>query len=303
MWKAGKIQQHPVCRPRRSPPLLLCSQRGSWQPVQCLATLVVGCSALSLPRIGMGVASPLLQEHASVLPVMNRAVPSAAVPAAGQPKRRHPHGRNSPGCVCARHVHRKCALHHADSRNGTASAEYASHKGCPVEHVGHRRRRRTHQLRLSTATHRHQCVQGAIRLVGAYGAKPSDGPRYQEQPLALPTAPEPLQRDKGGGRIEHRVRGVHIRHSIIEPAYMCYSDWQCSHTQPSVRKPTCTNIFSLGICERRHGRVRRSRSGYSTVAAPAILSAAGAAVSCTGYAARWRGEQLSGLSRTRHRVM
>lgn len=205
--------------------------------------------------------------------------------------------------MCARQVRRKCARHHADSRIGAVSAEYAAHIGWPVEHVGHRRRSRTHQLRLSTATPRHQRVQGAIRLVGAYGAKPSGGPCYQEQPVALPTASELLHRDKSGVRIEHRVRGVHIRHNIIETPCMCSADWQCSHTQPSVRKPTCTSIFSLGICQRRHGRVRRSRSGYSTVAAPAILSAAGAAVSRTGYAARWRGGRRSGVSRTRHRVL
>jgi len=187
MWTSGKIQQYPVCRPRRPQPRRLCGQRGLCQPVHCLATLAVGFSALSLLRIGMGVASPLLQQHSSVLPVMNQAVPSAAVPAAGQPKWRHTHGRSSPACVCARQVRRKCAHHHADSRSGAASAEYASHKGWPVEHVGHRRRRRTHQLNLSTVTHRHQRVQGATRLVGAYGARPSGGRRYQEQPVAFST--------------------------------------------------------------------------------------------------------------------
>jgi len=101
MWTSGKIQQYPVCRPRRPQPRRLCGQRGSCQPVHCLATLAVGFSALSLLRIGMGVASPLLQQHSSVLPVMNQAVPSAAVPAAGQPKWRHTHGRAA-HLVCAR---------------------------------------------------------------------------------------------------------------------------------------------------------------------------------------------------------
>lgn len=159
-------------------------------------------------------------------------------------------------------------------------------------------------------THRRINVACRPRPLGISACKvklgswnPGGGPRFQEQAVALPTDPKQLQRHRGGGRIERRVRGLHIRHIVSETPCKCFADWECAHTQLSVRKPTCTNTFTLGIRQRRHERVRTSRSESFTEAAPTILPAAGAAVSATGYAARWRGERRSRVSRPPNLVL